>query len=583
MKSTAHKILSVTTFSTKLVLAVVAFFTFTTTASTMNFLTINSSPVMVDNAARMMLASIEKERFGGSLEATMTCHEGFKIVSIDDVPIQQENKNYTFTDITAGKTWKVVSVNELGDTATHNLQFTYLPLVAMQGSPDYEYSMGSLAIAEPGKALTEPMKAKIKWRGGTTNYGDKHKRNYNIKFVNEQGEKQNQKLLDMRRDNHWILEAGQADMARVRNRVATDLWLDMARPPYYYDQAPDALTGARGKVVELFLEGDYRGIYILTEVIDRKQLQLVKHDTINNVFHGGLWKSDKFNAVTGFKSAPIFNDSLPDYHSFVTKYPELDEVFPTSYQVLYDAVKAMTLSEDIDNYNSLAEQHFDMPVMIDYTIFYITLNANDNSTKNIYWLCHDRQQDKRLSIAVWDLDATVGQSWSPNDWRPPTVASDYFNQPYTWVFKMLLHNRCKFRQQFLDRYDELRLSWLSTDNLVQRYQNAIDELIDCGAANREEQRWNGDSDLLGHDLNFAAEKLYISQWFRERMPLLDTWMHHHICDVNFDGAVTASDLTAVYNFILFESGYDQNLDTNFDGFITSSDITSILNVILGLD
>ena len=148
---------------------------------------------------------------------------------------------------------------------------------------------------------------------------------------------------------------------------------------------------------------------------------------------------------------------------------------------------------------------------------------------------------------------------------------------------MLFHYKCKYRQAFLDRYDELRATWLSTESLVERYSQAIDRLIDCGAATREEQRWNGDSDLFGHPLDFEQEKQYITEWFTRRMPLLDVWMHHHICDVNNDGAVTAADITRLYENVLYgqEPAYDEHLDTNFDGVITAADITNIYDVLLG--
>ena len=174
--------------------------------------------------------------------------------------------------------------------------------------------------------------------------------------------------------------------------------------------------------------------------MDRKQLQLVKHDTINNVFHGGLWKTNEFNMHSGFRIAEEFNDSLPDYYGFEVQYPDIDEGFPTSYQVLYDAIHAMAWSGTIGTFNRRVDNYFDVPAVIDYTIFYLTLSANDNSARNIYWFCYDRQQDPRLSIAVWDLDASVGQTWSPVDWRPPLTAYNYFKLPYNWLFKMMFHN-----------------------------------------------------------------------------------------------------------------------------------------------
>lgn len=53
-------------------------------------------------------------------------------------------------------------------------------------------------------------------------------------------------------------------------------------------------------------------------------------------------------------------------------------------------------------------------------------------------------------------------------------------------------------------------------------------------------------------------------------------------DVNADGTVTATDVTALYDFLL--SGSTSNLklgDQNVDGNITSSDITSVYDVLLG--
>lgn len=537
---------------------------------------VNQCPAFVDSASSMVLVSVPQQWFGTSVTATVTGLD-CQVESIDGMALSNDN-TFTFSDIAGNKSWVVACDNG----KLYTMQFTYLPIMSLLGEFGYEYVNGTVVLAEPGLSASELMTARIKWRGATTNTPEKHKRNYSIHFVDANGEKQNRKLLNMRRDNHWILDAGQADMARVRNRVATELWLDMAHEPYYFDQAPDALSGVRGETVEVFLGSDYRGIYALTEAMDRKQLQLVKHDTINNVFHGGLWKTNRFNDESGFRWAEEYNDSLPDYYGFETKYPELDEVFPTSYQVLYEAIDAMAWSETYEAFNMNVDKYFDVPVAIDYTIFYLTLCANDNSAKNIYWLCYDRAQDPRLSLAVWDLDASAGGSWTPEDYHPASAAYNSFRQPYNWLFKMFFHNKCKYRQQYLDRYDELRGTWLSEQSLVNRYTSAIDRLINCGAASREENRWNGDSDLFGHPLDFADEKEFIAEWFTKRLPLLDVWMHHHLCDVDNDGHVTSNDITVLYNYLITgEESYNSLLDTNFDGVITATDITCVYNEIMG--
>ena len=54
-------------------------------------------------------------------------------------------------------------------------------------------------------------------------------------------------------------------------------------------------------------------------------------------------------------------------------------------------------------------------------------------------------------------------------------------------------------------------------------------------------------------------------------------------DVDGDGYVTASDVTAIYNFLLNSSEYDYNemYDVDGDNMVTAADITAIYNVILG--
>lgn len=54
-------------------------------------------------------------------------------------------------------------------------------------------------------------------------------------------------------------------------------------------------------------------------------------------------------------------------------------------------------------------------------------------------------------------------------------------------------------------------------------------------------------------------------------------------DVNGDGSCTSSDVTALYNYILYnDNSAIVNGDQNGDGSITSSDVTAVYNIILGL-
>jgi hypothetical protein len=104
-------------------------------------------------------------------------------------------------------------------------------------------------------------------------------------------------------------------MSRVRNRVFTDLWNDYSTPPYYIANDARAMTGTRGRFVELTLNGEYRGIYCMTENMDRKQMKLKKIDENTGQYHGQLWKSKDWSYATLMGTRPDGNYQPKDYLS----------------------------------------------------------------------------------------------------------------------------------------------------------------------------------------------------------------------------------------------------------------------------
>jgi hypothetical protein len=54
-------------------------------------------------------------------------------------------------------------------------------------------------------------------------------------------------------------------------------------------------------------------------------------------------------------------------------------------------------------------------------------------------------------------------------------------------------------------------------------------------------------------------------------------------DINGDGAITSSDITTLYDYLLNnDTSHLVNSDVNNDGNITSADITAVYNILLGI-
>ena len=485
--------------------------------------TINGRSVIYDKVSDTYMVSIPENAFGTDYEASIALDAtaGWSNLSIEGTDIAD---NYTFNQVEGNKIYKIHA--QEGDKEINTqLTFTFLPLLVMEGTFGYDYAQGNISLLSPDAAEPTNSFAKVKWRGGTTNTADKHKRNYKIKTLNEKGKKQEISLLGMREDNNWILDAGQIDLFRLRNRIATEIWNDFATKPYYASKEPKAKSGVTGKVVEVILNNEYRGIYSLTEAMDRKELKLKKYDDENQKFHGQLWKVSSWDKATFWDIDKDYDNTQETWHAFETKYPDIEDVNPTDYSPLYEAIDFVVNSND-ETFKKEVGDYFDIPVLIDYQLFQETLKPVDNNGKNMYWGIYDVAKSKKLTLAIWDLDASVGQDWHcstplhPDYVLPNTDlgVKDGFNL-YHRLSSLNVDN---YNEKVASRYQELRKTYFSEENLISRYQGYYDMLVKSGAASREECKWSKDSDIGGYPLNFKSEIEYIKNWIINRLNYLDT-------------------------------------------------------------
>lgn len=232
---------------------------------------VNGHQAVYDASTNTYLISIGEESFQTDFQSDITLEKDslWTEISIDNIPV---NDSYTFKNIEGGKKYSLNGKrNEV--TFSSYITFTSLPIINLAGDFGYDYANGSIEIMLPTSANSEHSLIKAKWRGGSTNYYDRHKRNYKIKTLNEK-EKQGYIIPWTKRRQQLDLDAGQIDLFRLRNRIATEIWQDMSTKPYYADKEPKAQSTVNGKVVEVILNHQYAGIYSLTEAMDRKQMKL---------------------------------------------------------------------------------------------------------------------------------------------------------------------------------------------------------------------------------------------------------------------------------------------------------------------
>lgn len=480
-------------------------------------LTIDGRHACLDTITNTMLATLPETCFGQSLTLDVSLESGWNTGMIDDSPI---DGIYTFENITATQTYHLQLYHSDGDSIDTKLQFTFLPIIQLKGDFGYDYQPGTILFSDPSTHHTDTLSATIKWRGGSTNIEGKNKRNYKLKLDADTT------LLGMRNDNNWILDAGQPDVFRMRNRIAMDIWNDMAHQPYYADQEPKARNGVSGHMVELFLNDEYRGIYNLSENIDRKQMKIKKIDKETGAIRGCLYKGISWLNTNMFSILTDYDNQQESFYGYEVKYPDLNDSDTTDWLPLVSVsniVRDMTKEQFIEE----VDHYFDLPVLADYSIFLTVVNALDNSGKNMFWAVYDKNITQRLTLAPWDLDCTFGQRWGgtlvgqDDDMTSP----DYLTDVDIYVFYQLYHyNAFQFNDQMNQRYRELRETGnvLSTDSLINRVTHYYNLITNSGAAQRETNKWSGDTDIWGEAIDFQQEYDYICQWIKQHMEAIDS-------------------------------------------------------------
>ena len=472
-------------------------------------LLIDGRQAIYDSLTNCFLATIAENCFNNNTTLSVTTNEGWQLLTIDG---QKTGPLHTFQSLNAEAKYTVSLLNNDKDTLTGTIMFTFLPIVQLKGTFGYDYANGTFQLIEPQTASGNELSAQIKWRGGSTNTEGKHKRNYKIKFDTDHS------FFGLRNDNNWILDAGQADVFRLRNRIAMDIWNDMARKPYYADKEPSVRNGVRGKVVELFLNNEYRGIYNFSENLDRKQMKLKKADKQTGEIHGCLYKVKGYGYGNMNDTVTIMYDNHSEmWTNIEVKYPDLQDADTTDWSTLYHALHFVTFSTD-DEFADSVSDYFDIPLITDCSVFIAVVNALDNRGKNVFWAVYDKAQDKKLTPALWDLDCSMGQEWVSEDIRGPEILFDW---QLGLTKRLSKNNVLHFNDSLNHRYQTLRKDFFTTDSLISRYQYYYRMVKKSGAAQREEAKWSGDTDVRGMTIDFDQEIEYISKWITTHMEWLD--------------------------------------------------------------
>lgn len=413
-----------------------------------------------------------------------------------------------------------------------NLVITTLPLVQIIHSdsiPDDPKIACLLSVIDPSERTNgsrfwfPPHRAGIEIRGGLSRQFPK--KSYSIEFwsgsVNEEVGS-GTALFGLRDDGDWILDAMYVDKARMRNRLSTDIWMAMNRVPHAL-QEPKALNGTRGRFVELFLNNQYRGLYCLTERIDRNQLNLDRNEGIS--YKASYWSSAT-EFISGEDPASNSSETWKGWELEFQGESYLKSNPTVRWEPLLDFIRFTTLSSDSE-FKAKVFSKIDLNNLVDYLIFMNVLGADDNTGKNTFFSRY-RSSSFPFFITPWDLDATWGRKWegSKIDLRAedfigvtgiPSANSRYC-RPNAFFIRLMNLNPDQFREKLKQRWAFLKTTTFGMESIRARVAGYTQLFISSGAYQRESQRWPGTM------VQPETETQFMLTWIEARIAQLDAYM-----------------------------------------------------------
>lgn len=370
------------------------------------------------------------------------------------------------------------------------IQLTPLPLVSMETKSliDDEVKGTFLYI---NSNLTDNIfesNIKVHVRGATSR--ELEKKSYKVNFYKKGYSKEkNINLGNFYSGDSLVLDSLYKDKSKVRNILSIDLWNKISN---------DFSNVSRySEFVLVFINQEYRGLYVLTEPINRTKLNLIKNTKNNTSI---IIKSRSWDTLDSYKSGSY--DIYKYYYEL--KYPKDDDISDKEYdKILSKLSKYYSSNKSYD----IVKDTFNIENYIDMIIFNSFINNADNRLIKNNYFYKKSINDSSIFIEPWDMEYTFGLSYDINS---PTFSSR--NDDCKKInFDIDINKDSKIKNLVIERYKELRKSVLTIeyiDSLLDKYKNILVYAYESDAK-------------LYYDYDVIEEIEFIRSWVKNRISAYD--------------------------------------------------------------
>ena len=323
------------------------------------------------------------------------------------------------------------------------------------------------------------------------------KKSYRVKIVDARGDKQNLSVAGLRSDDDWIFNPMYTDTSKIREALAYALWAEI-------NSSGSRAASSRVAYAEVYLYGEYWGLYGIQERIDRKQVDGDKRSGI-------LYKIIA-------NDRPTVQELLDCESSEVCRGFELEFAGERVRDAWEPAAAYMAL---LNGEDCPVDARLSLENTIDYGLWAMLTQAHDCHFKNQFLNCVHTGSGYTMYKIPWDLSNTFGDIWQNDAVDANHTGYHAGDLVVDGAFGVLLDSGdADVYRAIRERWAALRSGAITEERLIARAYELYTPLF--AAIERDSVRWPECGMGNGNAVNIRDIESYI----REILPRMDEYIAH---------------------------------------------------------
>ncbi len=365
-------------------------------------------------------------------------------------------------------------------------------------------------------------------RRGSSSQDLSDKKPYAVETRDANGDDRKFPLLGLPEESDWAFIAPYSDKSLVRDA----LMLELAR-----EIMPWA---SRTRFVELLVNGEYRGIYVVTEKIKRDANRvnvekLKATDVSGEALTGGyIIKLDKTTGALndGWTSPYPAVPGQQQTTFYQYDYPRPEDVTPEQKQYIKKWITDFETMAQGPNFadNTIGyAKYLDVPSFVDFVLLNeIGKNVDGYRLSTYFWKDRDSIDSRLHAGPIWDFNIALGnadycagadsQGWAID--FNQVCPNDYWVIHFWWV---KLWQDQNFRRQLRDRWLALRAGQFSDEQVLSRLDSMTNLLQESQVRNF--QQWPILNQYVWPNPYccgaYSAHTQYLRTWLLNRLHWMD--------------------------------------------------------------